>query len=355
MKKIFLIFIAILITNISFLQAQKSGYHNFKSWDIYEKQHLIQDYVDAGKYVFIDFFSVPCGSCQIAATRLDSVYKELGCNSKEIIFLGIEIRDIYNNEDVYEFCQSFSMTFDAISGDEGGGDGIAALYEITSTPYAILISPDEEILINGGLYLNAQEIRDTLASFGISETYLCEGTAIRDYRLCTPTDTIKGEVNYESFEVNIQVPVGTDLSSCTSIFVLSSNDTSYVAGIKQISGETQNDFSEDVIYNLIAENPDFTDEWTIIIEEVVSVKENINTFKIYPNPATDFLNIELPTNNEFNTFSIFDVTGNKIVSGQINNATHLKINIQNYNSGIYFIKFQSDNTTIVKKFTISCK
>ena len=349
MKKIFLVLFTFLITNISFLQAQKTEYHNFKVFDIYGEQHLLQDYLDDGKYVFINFFGVACGSCQLEAYRLDVVYRELGCNCNDIVFLGIEISSWTTNEDVYEFCQSYSMTFDVASGLEGGGHGVAYLLGIYSTPYALLISPDQEILIDGNLYLDIQGIRDTLAYYDLYQPYTCEGTDILDYRLCTDTDTIIGVVDNENFEVNIQVPIGTDLSSCNSIFVISTNSTGSVDGIKQISGETLNNFYEDIIFNVEAANTVLNTDWTIITEEVASVNENINTFKIYPNPATDFLNIELPTNNEFETFSIFDIIGNEIFSGTINNNENLKINIQNYNSGIYFIKFQSDNT-IIKKF-----
>ena len=90
MKKILIITtIFIFLLSIS-STAQKEPVPDFKVVDIFGFQHeLYTDYLDQGKYVFIDFFTVNCGSCQELAPKIDTVYKEYGCNCSNLAFLGM--------------------------------------------------------------------------------------------------------------------------------------------------------------------------------------------------------------------------------------------------------------------------
>jgi hypothetical protein len=54
---------------------------------------------------------------------------------------------------------------------------------------------------------------------------------------------------------------------------------------------------------------------------------------IYPNPASDFIQIELETNNELFEYQLFDLQGRQIDSG--NSST---INVQQVYAGIYLLK-----------------
>lgn len=64
-------------------------------------------------------------------------------------------------------------------------------------------------------------------------------------------------------------------------------------------------------------------------------------YNVFPNPANDYLQIEIDQNNYSNyQYSIFDSFGRIHKTGYLNNAP---INISNLDSGIYFIKVNSEN------------
>ena len=75
-------------------------------------------------------------------------------------------------------------------------------------------------------------------------------------------------------------------------------------------------------------------------------QENTNnattcTFKAYPNPATNFITIELMEQAEqrlsSQSFIISNVSGNKIYGSSLQNSTQSTINVSNWQKGLYFI------------------
>ncbi len=62
---------------------------------------------------------------------------------------------------------------------------------------------------------------------------------------------------------------------------------------------------------------------------------------IYPNPATDELNIELPDNTSFKELMILDLAGRIIVQSPIA-AGLTKVKVQELNGGIYLLKLKGD-------------
>lgn len=83
------------------------------------------------------------------------------------------------------------------------------------------------------------------------------------------------------------------------------------------------------------------------IEEIEKSK-----FSVFPNPAFDFITIENKINQNKNyTYSIFDYQGKKIKDRNLNfsNSTE-NISIQEFNSGIYFIRIESEKGVSLEKF-----
>lgn len=92
-----------------------------------------------------------------------------------------------------------------------------------------------------------------------------------------------------------------------------------------------------------------------VIQSIANIeKENI---KLYPNPAKDNIVLEYTLENASNVeISIFDILGSKIQTvsdefSQEGKNTHA-IDLQIYNSGIYFMNIKTDNTNTVVKFIV---
>jgi hypothetical protein len=104
-------------------------------------------------------------------------------------------------------------------------------------------------------------------------------------------------------------------------------------------------------FSLFASYNGFTDSDTTIINvlDAINVTEiNNDDFKIYPNPASNFVNIE--TNNIVN-IEISDVRGTKVYSSLINKGCN-NINIDEFEEGVYFVKLIFDNGVKVQRFVI---
>ncbi len=78
----------------------------------------------------------------------------------------------------------------------------------------------------------------------------------------------------------------------------------------------------------------------------ISSKSEIN---IYPNPTTDYINIE---SNSASIIKLYNIIGEEIIS--LNSSNFEKIDVSKFNSGIYFIKIENlnDKSVISQKIII---
>ncbi|MFD2916127.1 T9SS type A sorting domain-containing protein [Psychroserpens luteus] len=80
----------------------------------------------------------------------------------------------------------------------------------------------------------------------------------------------------------------------------------------------------------------------------LSVDEYVlETISIFPNPAKNTLNLEMPTSiGDFET-EVFSVLGQSVAR----NSNSSQLDISNLNTGIYLLKITTENGTITKRFT----
>ncbi len=69
---------------------------------------------------------------------------------------------------------------------------------------------------------------------------------------------------------------------------------------------------------------------------------------VYPNPATDYINIATPDQWTIASYCLFDMTGQKIVSDQLAGQ---QINLHQIHSGMYMLLLHTDKG-VVKKIII---
>ena len=89
-----------------------------------------------------------------------------------------------------------------------------------------------------------------------------------------------------------------------------------------------------------------TCEAIVTVEPGLSIEENIlETINIYPNPTANVLYIK---SNVSSNYHLYNMVGQKIISGQINEGDN-ELNLRQYSNGIYFIKFIKNNRVYTKK------
>lgn len=72
-----------------------------------------------------------------------------------------------------------------------------------------------------------------------------------------------------------------------------------------------------------------------------------NSFSVYPNPSSSILNVHNQENLQIDKLTIYDVSGKKILEQSQNLNS---INVQNFESGIYFLQITSNNKSTQIKF-----
>lgn len=111
--------------------------------DISGITHRLDEYLSANKIVVIDFFTVTCGPCSTYAPEINKSYTHFGCNSSNVIFLGMNWGA--DNAQVSQFGETYGVQYPEISGTEGNGNHVVMDYNILSYPTVIVIKPDYSI------------------------------------------------------------------------------------------------------------------------------------------------------------------------------------------------------------------
>jgi hypothetical protein len=84
-----------------------------------------------------------------------------------------------------------------------------------------------------------------------------------------------------------------------------------------------------------------------------TVKENSNTLNIYPNPVTDKISVVLSGNfNNLLKLEIISSSGRQILNKQLASDQQINeiINVQDFPSGIYFVRIVTSDRVITSKF-----
>jgi hypothetical protein len=75
---------------------------------------------------------------------------------------------------------------------------------------------------------------------------------------------------------------------------------------------------------------------------------NLNVH-IYPNPSGDYVYIEKLNEFTIKAIEIIDIHGSLVKCFQFNDKTIQKIDIRDLTVGVYFLRFQTENFSLMKK------
>ena len=83
----------------------------------------------------------------------------------------------------------------------------------------------------------------------------------------------------------------------------------------------------------------------------INIEEaNKNKFKIYPNPAKNYINIELDASNQKTIIHIYDITGKLVYESSF--IASKRINTTDFNKGMYIVKVINNNSIKQKSIVI---
>ena len=81
-------------------------------------------------------------------------------------------------------------------------------------------------------------------------------------------------------------------------------------------------------------------------ESAINNMNSLANVSIYPNPVVSLINIQID-DNDVNSYQveIINITGQKVFTNSYSNLS-TSVNVENLNSGIYFIRITADNKKI---------
>ncbi len=100
-------------------------------------------------------------------------------------------------------------------------------------------------------------------------------------------------------------------------------------------------------------DPDFSNDqscFTLIVGPTSVNEVSMDQFSAYPNPANDIVNVVSPV--AFETVRLFDMTGREVYSYTGKTLSH-QINVASFQTGMYFLVIEGNNTTSTKKVSIA--
>ncbi len=183
---------------------------------------------------------------------------------------------------------------------------------------------------------------------------------IEDLDLCVPPyglieiTTLKdGEVNlawnfvyYTNLIEKLQVVRNDEVIDEVGIKELSENNISYYYTDKDESLNLD-EFYQYKIVAVYSDGCSAESESIFVKPQPSSINDNLNNISIYPNPATDIVNIK---GNDIQSVEVYNVLGQIIEVIDNIDVNNLTINTSNYSNGTYLIKIttNSNNITINK-------
>ena len=147
----------------------------------------------------------------------------------------------------------------------------------------------------------------------------------------------EGDIIPAENKIIINVPLETDISKLIAAFILSDGAKAEVNGLVQYSGITENDFSNDVIYKVIAEDGS-SKEWTVSVALNTGIEDpEIQSILVYPNPASDNIFVLNAVNKNI---EIYSNEGKLLISLTISSDNEI-VDLSKLSEGIYHIQIEN--------------
>ena len=110
-----------------------------------------------GKPVVLNFWASWCEPCKEEAPLLESTWKQMQAQGKDVVFLGIDFRE--SNNDAISFLHLYSITYPTALDADGS---VASKYGVTSLPQTIFINRNGTVMSRVPQQLTAQALSSNL-------------------------------------------------------------------------------------------------------------------------------------------------------------------------------------------------
>ena len=183
---------------------------------------------------------------------------------------------------------------------------------------------------------------DDIAGFGTNYP-----KDIIDFDLNALAPPIAGTVNQSNQTVTLLVPNGTDVTTLVPSITISGETISPASGLAQ-------DFTNPVTYTVTAPIDGSTRDYTVTVNVVTGIAAHplANAIELYPNPATETLQLTLDASIGKARVAIYALIGNRMDWVILRNENSITFDVSDYEAGIYFVTVNSRQGKVAKRFEV---
>jgi hypothetical protein len=174
--------------------------------------------------------------------------------------------------------------------------------------------------------------------------------------LITPVHSITfNSITSKTYSITSNLPWTAEPKTITNwLTIIPSYSVAGTVNLKMDCKSTNAGSKDNSVYLILKQSKGVVKDSILIVQQGSSVgieEYEKSGFKLYPQPAGETLNIDLPSTNELKYWEIYNPSGIELLSGRIGNKTNLQIPVTQLTPGIYFITLRSDSQKIGLKFT----
>ncbi|MDY0280288.1 MAG: T9SS type A sorting domain-containing protein [Salinivirgaceae bacterium] len=233
--------------------------------------------------------------------------------------------------------------------DNGNGGAIYNLYN--NTPNLIYAENNywgteiqEEIEI--GIFHQPDDITLGLVDY-IPFYQLSTQNNIVSFSLFVGSADITGDIIDESNQIVVLIPPQNPITELVATFEISEKATIWVDDVQQVSGITANDYSESVVFNVIAENGEER-LYTVIADIAPHIQGQDMSVLVSPNPANESVFIRSHINIQRVTLLTID---GKVI--RENNSGAEWVDVADIENGLYLLRIETHEGTALKKIVVN--
>ncbi len=219
-----------------------------------------------------------------------------------------------------------------ISGENSSGNPVAYLYENDLNDNIYSVNEEPSIPLN---LQNEVEGRNVALAWDASSDDYTPSESIT-YNIC---------IGNESGQTDVMIPLA-DMENGYR-YVTNHGNASISNSWKLIDLPNGTYYWRvQAIDNLYGASP-FSEEQSFTITDVAVDSKRALSTRIYPNPASDIMNIS--AEDQINSIALYDMTGRVVLEKSIN-STNMSLNLEQVRQGIYFVKiYYANGADITRK------
>jgi len=126
--------------------------------------------------------------------------------------------------------------------------------------------------------------------------------------------------------------------------LIQTNDNGYL-----FAGSTKSRSNDVIGSHTTGSYPFYSDMWIVKLSPTVSTElfENVESIRTYPNPAQDYLNLQVDPSLLNHSYQIYSITGQLVLSGEVT-SENMEIQLGSISDGIYLLKIGDQTKKILK-------